>query len=615
MNMLLVIEDQLRWRFCVVALLCVTLSVAAHGQNIKFGCEAGNFENDCSLEELMKWDELAMPLPDPDTVPSITVYGTVFNYFDLQLSNFAGSLGPHSAIRVLPNYSRSNPGLIFIDEGVSWNLSNNEVTLNKLFINFVTPRASMPALNRRIIAVFGDIFCCGPDSSEWSSIFIKDRLVVNDGAPPGFEYRNEAAVQCFADEMPECQNTTRWDTPENAWLKHDAMSGIMDFNLIAEPGGGTAELKRFIYRLDVPFSMCSGGLVCGLPDMNGNGSPEIAALIVDMVSQESIVHIRDGFTGDPISTVNFGAVTVKALNGINDISGNGAPELAAMAELSNGQVLVQVIDALTDKKVKNVFYGTLYSGVDMAILPDTDGNGADELVVVGATISGAVRVQARDPLTSVATSTTYYGNKAVPVSVAVVPDVTGNGAAEMVMHGIVTASNQSRSQMRDSVSGQVKFNLFYGDFYVPTRVSTIGDLTGDGIPELAELAVAASGAARVKVKNPATGDHVLNAFIGNDPPIAVVGIEDANTDGVRDFAVLVNFGGVARVSRWDGVTGDFIDNVFFATAGVPKALTYVGDVDGNGEHEFAVFGNDAGQDRVKLKNTIEGTGVNDIDFP
>ena len=383
-----------------------------------------------------------------------------------------------------------------------------------------------------------------------------------------------------------------------------------------EDGDDLTNFEEFRFPLPPPDPMfCSGGLVCGVEDINKNGSPDIAVLLVDIVSGDSIVYIRDGRTDALISTINFGAVTVESLQAITDISGNGIPELAAMANLSSGQVRVQIKDMLTGGTVNNVFYGDIYSGVDMAILPDTNGNGADELVVVGAAVSGAVRVQARDALTDDATSTTYYGNKAVPVSVAVVPDVSGGGAAEMVMHGIVNGSNQSRSQMRDSVTGVVVRNIFYGDFYVPMRVSTIGDLTGDGVPELAELAVAAGGAARVKVKNPATGAHVTNAFIGSDPPLAVVGIEDANSDGVRDIAVLVNNAGLARVSRWDGVTGDFIDNVFFATAGVPAALTLVGDIDDNDEMEFAVLGNDAGQDRVKVKNTVAGTGVNDIDFP
>ena len=345
-------------------------------------------------------------------------------------------------------------------------------------------------------------------------------------------------------------------------------------------------------------------------------------LLVDTVSGDRIVTIRDGMTDALITTINFGAVSIVSLQAIDDINGNGAPELAAMANLVS-QVRVQVKDTLTGGTVNNIFYGSQYSGVDMAILPDTNGNGADELVVVGAAepvvvgaaASGAVRVQARDALTDAATSTTYYGNKAVPISIAVIPDVSGGGAAEMVMHGIVTDTNQSRSQIRDSVTGVLVRNINYGNFYVPMRVSTIGDITGDGIPELAELGVAASGAGRVRIKNPATGDHVTNAFIGSDRPFAVVGIEDANSDGNRDIAVLVDNAGLARVSRWDGVTGDFIDNVFFATAGVPEALTLVDDIDGNGEKEFAVLGNDAGQYRVKIKNTIEGTGVNDIDFP
>jgi len=95
----------------------------------------------------------------------------------------------------------------------------------------------------------------------------------------------------------------------------------------------------------------------------------------------------------------------------------------------------------------------------------------------------------------------------------------------------------------------------------------------------------------------------------------VVGIEDANSDGTRDIAVLVDFGGLARISKWSGANGDFISNVFFGSAGVPEALTLVEDMDTNGEQEFAVLGDNAGQHRVKIKNTISGAQVNDIDFP
>ena len=95
----------------------------------------------------------------------------------------------------------------------------------------------------------------------------------------------------------------------------------------------------------------------------------------------------------------------------------------------------------------------------------------------------------------------------------------------------------------------------------------------------------------------------------------MVGIADSNDDGTRDIGVLVNKAGLARVSKWDGLTGDFIANVFFSTAGIPEALTLVEDIDINGEDEFAVLGNNAGQQRVKIKNSIAGNQVNDIDFP
>ena len=66
------------------------------------------------------------------------------------------------------------------------------------------------------------------------------------------------------------------------------------------------------------------GLV-SLADLNSNGSPEIAVLLMDMVTGDSVVTIRDGMSASLISTFNFGAVWIESLLAIVDISGICAP--------------------------------------------------------------------------------------------------------------------------------------------------------------------------------------------------------------------------------------------------------------------------------------------------
>ena len=67
--------------------------------------------------------------------------------------------------------------------------------------------------------------------------------------------------------------------------------------------------------------------VAMLPDLNSNGSPEVAVLFE---GGSSHVHIRDGITDALISEIDFGDDPVSAMVVIDDISGNGMPEIALL---------------------------------------------------------------------------------------------------------------------------------------------------------------------------------------------------------------------------------------------------------------------------------------------
>jgi hypothetical protein len=278
-----------------------------------------------------------------------------------------------------------------------------------------------------------------------------------------------------------------------------------------------------------------------------------------------------------------------------------------------------VKDSDTGLTVNNIFYGSAYSAVDMTVLPDTDSNGADELLVVGANDSGGVRVQARDALSDTVTSTTFYGTNAPPQDVLTIPDISTNAEPEVLMHGRVTGSGQDRAQMRDSATRALLRNFFFGTVYVPVELVVIQDVSGDGIPDLAQLGRRDdTGAVRIQVKQTDTGATISNAFTGNtDIPITLVGIGDANGNSAPDVAMLVQRpDGTAKVIVRDGATGAFIRNIFVGAVSNPVAMTLVDDLDSSGAPELAVLGDDgAGTKRVQIKDSISGAQVNTIDFP
>ena len=356
--------------------------------------------------------------------------------------------------------------------------------------------------------------------------------------------------------------------------------------------------------------------VVGLPDINGNGSAEVGVLFDEATHN---LQIRDGDTGDLINDVDFGTDPAAALTVIDDISGNAVPELALLGTRPDGSVRVQIRDSATGTAINNIFYGAAYSAVDLGVLPDTDANGAVELLVVGLSDADGVRAQARDALTDAPTSTTWYGTRVPPMGVLSIPDLSLNGQPEVLMHGRVRSSYQGMAQCRDSADKTLLRNFFFGTQYTPIRLVVIQDVSGDGIPDLAQLARQHdSGAARVRVKQTDTGATVANAFLGStDLPVDIIGIGDANSNGAPDVAVLVERpDGTAKVVIRDGASGAFIRNIFAGAVSHPVAVALVEDLDSSGDPELAILGyDDSGSRKVQIRDSIAGTPVNIIDFP
>jgi len=354
--------------------------------------------------------------------------------------------------------------------------------------------------------------------------------------------------------------------------------------------------------------------IIGLPDLNDNGFAEVGVTIPGSTR----VHIRDGNTGSLINNIDFGDDPVSAMVTIDDINGNGMPEIALLGLRPDNNVRVQVKDSQTGAAVNTIFYGSGFSAIDMTVLPDTNDNGADELVVVGADSNGGVRAQAQDALTDAITSTTYYGTSAQAQGVLTLADLSTNSEPEVLMHGRVISSGQDRAQMKDSSSGGLLSNIFFGATYSPVELAVIEDISGDGIPDLAQLSTQTdSGAIRVQVKNSANGALISTAYTGsNDTPITVIGIGDANSNGSPDVAILVeNVDGTAKVIIRDGATGEQIRNTFAPAVSNPVAMSLVDDLDSSGDPELAILGdNGAGAERVQIRDSISGVQVNTIDF-
>ena len=379
-----------------------------------------------------------------------------------------------------------------------------------------------------------------------------------------------------------------------------------------DDGDELTNLEEFQFPLPPPPPFTD---VLALTDVNSNGTADIGVLVPS--ESGNFVQVRDGSDDSLIVDISFGSDPVFAAVVIDDINANGAQEIAVLGLRPSGQVRVQVNDGLTGASINTIFYGNQYLPVDMAAVPDTTGNNAAELAVFAQNASGGLRVQARDSLTDAESSTTFYGSNSDPVDVQVLPDINANSFPEIVVHSRITATGQTKTQIRDSDTGQVIRQIFFGSAYDPLHTAVVNDVSGDALPDLAQLGRRSdTGAVRVQIKATSGGPVISNAFLGSaDLPVETIAIGDVNASGWPDTATLVQRpDGTGKVILRDGLTGDFIQNIFFGAIDNPAGLTLVDDLNASGSPELAALGYRNGVRRVQIRDSVTGANINTIDY-
>jgi bacillolysin len=254
-----------------------------------------------------------------------------------------------------------------------------------------------------------------------------------------------------------------------------------------------------------------------LPDIDESGHPELAVLGTQ--SGKVKVIVRDAVNRTLVSSVALSPnIAPLALTTLPDMDGNGVTELAALGQRgSDGRVFVQIKDPVNKTLINLIPFLQSDTAIAVAPLPDTDGNGSPELAVLGKRIAdGAVRVQLRDALSGANLGTVGGFSSAYdPKALAVLPDINGNGQRELAALCLRTSDGGVRVEVRDSPSGTLVNTIVFDPNYDPQALAVVPDLDGNGIVELAVLGVRADGLARVQMRDAATDAPVNTVGFGS----------------------------------------------------------------------------------------------------
>jgi hypothetical protein len=138
-----------------------------------------------------------------------------------------------------------------------------------------------------------------------------------------------------------------------------------------------------------------------LVDINGNGTPELAALL-RLADGTPQVIIKDSDTERFIAKMDFGTPnqTVKGVTGLLDITGNGAPEVAVLLTRPDGINVVQMKDAKTGRWIDKMhFFGPEWE-TKAVTSQDLDLDGVSEVSVLAVRKDGKkAATQIRDSIT------------------------------------------------------------------------------------------------------------------------------------------------------------------------------------------------------------------------
>ncbi len=299
-------------------------------------------------------------------------------------------------------------------------------------------------------------------------------------------------------------------------------------------------------------------------DQNSNGAPELALLGRHAANGSVQVEVRDTRTGDRLSAVAFNpAFAPQRLAVLPDRNDNGAAELAVLGiKAGNGAIAAEIKDAATGAGLAQVFFAKIFQPVDFAAVADVNGNGVAELAVLGVNAAGQPRVELRDSASTALVKVLWSPNWSTPLNLAELPDANGNGTPEMAVLGQGRSSVLVRTA--DTGTGDQLGFVYYNPNFTPRQVAAVPDLNANGVAELAVLSRDAAGQLKTELRDAVTGVVVRNLWFDQLAPLDLAVLPDLNGNGSPEIAVLgVPAAGGAQVLIRDSATQAVVSRLDF----------------------------------------------------
>jgi len=148
--------------------------------------------------------------------------------------------------------------------------------------------------------------------------------------------------------------------------------------------------------------------ITSIASIGGSAAPELPLLAVKGNGRNT-VQVRDASTDAVVSSVFFFNTFWRSMDigGLGDVNGNSAADMVVFARhKTKGTIQGDVRDAATNALIRSVkFLGPLWTPQAFAVFSDITGNGIQELGVVAENDNGDIKLQLKDALTGLIVKT------------------------------------------------------------------------------------------------------------------------------------------------------------------------------------------------------------------